>query len=275
MRPLLLSGTRLSEADLLLDVATNSAPAVQFERSIKFSTQGIAWDRFLLGMAGDAFDLAATHHLATRLGMPDDLQEALDTAYQPPSTVLLGFERAGSRYTYKLYLEFWGQLVSQVRRSGAQSAPLLLNIGFKWDLQDPGGTATTAYTCYPMLTVPRILERIGPLIPEREFLLTETARELVLAAARNAEVADFVYMEAVEAGVRHSFDLNLYKGNLIMMDVGYRLTRLAHQLCPDQSVHLLEHVGGCPLGHVSAGMDRAGDPFLTVYFEDELPKPGP
>jgi hypothetical protein len=66
-----------------------------------------------------------------------------------------------------------------------------------------------------------------------------------------------------------AFDLNLYEASLRVAAIDTWLAKLAQAVRVDRAllVRLLNAAGPGLLGHVSAGVSRRGEGFLTVYFE--------
>jgi hypothetical protein len=81
-----------------------------------------------------------------------------------------------------------------------------------------------------------------------------------------------VYVEAAEEGnPRRSFDLNFYKAGLRVGDLRAPLSRLCDRYSIEDArlASLLEQSGTRPFGHLSGGVGREAEDFLTVYYEIE------
>ncbi len=79
-----------------------------------------------------------------------------------------------------------------------------------------------------------------------------------------------LYLEVSEHGnPRSSFDIKLYKSGMLVADAAAQLLQAgAFFDVPPQLVdEQLQLLGPCPLGHLSSGLDRHGQPFLSVYAE--------
>ena len=93
-----------------------------------------------------------------------------------------------------------------------------------------------------------------------------------LAAGRIRQDNSFVYVNAVEEGnPRNSFDLNFYKAGLRVGDLYPMLSVLCERYAIPRSQldELNAEAGSRPFGHLSGGIGRDGQDFLTVYYEIE------
>jgi hypothetical protein len=81
-----------------------------------------------------------------------------------------------------------------------------------------------------------------------------------------------VYVEAAEQGnPRRSFDLNFYKVGLRVGELRAPLSRLckSYSIPSAKLEALLAQSAARPFGHLSGGLGRKGEDFLTVYYEIE------
>jgi hypothetical protein len=94
------------------------------------------------------------------------------------------------------------------------------------------------------------------------------------ATARPGEL--FLYVETDEEGdPRRSFDINLYKSELRMRDIDSSLRGLGQHygLADAEFLPLIARIGPHLLGHVSGGLDRAGNDATTLYYETQALDP--
>lgn len=253
----------------LIQGAREMSADFQLERSLKLVSQGVHWNRFLLGTEARSINADELRAYARRIGMPSILLTSIEDHYADASTLLIGFEQQDSRIIYKLYLEFWDQVVQKMRNTRSNE-PLLLNLGFKWDREDKMVSTVTHYYYHPLLTVNHILVKIRAIFEAKESTLREVIEAIVLQAARKVAHPSFTYMEATEPNQRHSFDLNIYQADLSLSDIQSNLVTITG-LMGTQQTSLHDHFkryGTCTLGHISGGYDRQGAPFITIYYED-------
>lgn len=253
----------------LLDQARGLCADFSCERSVKLSPNKAAWDRFLLGVDAQSVDKLRLGELLQDLGVPLSLRPDILERYGRPSALLLGFEQSGERTLYKLYFEYWDQLVEQVKREDNPGLPKLLNLGFKWDKRAALHVATTEYWCHPLLNVNQILDRVRHIVSGLPPPLTQATIDIILTAARHVNSPSFTYMEASEVNGRSSFDLKLYQAELQLADIRNQFHDMANVLGIDRAaLRPFEQYHCCPLGHLSAGIGRNNEPFVTLYFED-------
>lgn len=264
------AGPARDAANALLRSAMKVAAEPGFERSVKLDPDGAYWNRFLLGIEAAETSRNAVLEFAREVGIPRTLEGSLMEHYRNPSSVLIGFEQHGTRLLYKVYLEFWNHVVMQVEGAGDRFAPILLNIGFKWDIRDRRTHTTTRYVCHPLLTPPTILRRLRALMTECPPEVVSALEAIVNKCSGRVAQPSFVYMEAEEPGQRLSFDLNLYQADLPLAEIADPMATLHAVLCPahDGFEEAFNRSRFGTAGHLSGGTDRRGQPFVTLYFED-------
>jgi len=93
---------------------------------------------------------------------------------------------------------------------------------------------------------------------------------LVRLAAQRGPAAAFKYIEASEGGnPRRSFDLNLYSANLRLREVFPIVAGLGlhYRIAPAILAQRVAAAGEGIFGHISAGLDRQGRDFFSLYYE--------
>ena len=243
-----------------------------FEKSFKMSPGRVSGDRVILGVPSALVAPAAFVKLCRELGMPKTHLSQFQARLPEANTVGFGFEgsaRGGG--SFKVYLEFWDRVRQRVQQDPRNVAPVPLFVGYKWPAGS-GKTSVAEYTCHPLLSIEAISSRLQALY-ERDSPSGAAAREIMaLAAARIRSDDSFVYVEAAEKGnPRRSFDVNFYKAGLRVADVRPALSRLRARYAIDAGKFesLLDECAARPFGHLSGGLGRDGEDFLTVYYEIE------
>lgn len=257
----------------LLDKVRALGAGFGFEKSFKLSAAGLQDERLILGVRSRAVDPQALVGVCRSIGMPKEYLEEFVRVLPEANTVGFGYEGNGAAGgAFKVYLEFWERLRARVLRDPGNRAPAELFLGFKWQGQDPKRRAIARYTCYPLLSTAAIASRMEALYAGGGQPSLAAARALLEAAALRAPGDSFVYVEAAEEGnPRRSFDLNLYKAGLMVRGLRPVLASLApaYGIAAAELEEMLERAGGQPLGHLSGGVGRDGQDFLTVYYELE------
>jgi len=245
-----------------------------FEKSFKLARKSLREDRVILGVRSALATPEALLGACRDIGMPQPYLDAFARELGGANTVGFGYEGDGHGGVYKVYLEFWEKLRERVLRDPANREPALLFLGFKWEAGEGGRAALARYTCHPLLSVRGILARLEALYEARsESPSLGAARAILALAVRRIGGDDsFVYVEAGEEGnPRKSFDLNFYKAGLRVRDLLPALSAL----CREYSIAAAElervetQAGGRAFGHLSGGLGRDGQDFLTVYYELE------
>jgi len=243
-----------------------------FEKSFKMSPASLLDERVILGVRTALAAPAALLEVCRGLGMPEAQLAQFAAQLAESNTVGFGFERGARGASFKVYLEFWDRLRRRIEREPRNVEPALLFLGFKWDAGGSGPAIVARYTCHPRLSVKGIARRLAGLSGNDSASLAAAQRILQLAAARLAGGDSFVYVEAEEEGnPRRSFDLNFYKVGLCVADLRAPLRSLqeAYGIPHADFETLLDRCAARPFGHLSGGLGRAREDFLTVYYELE------
>jgi hypothetical protein len=243
-----------------------------FEKSFKLNAGSAQGERVILGVRTERAPRKALLRICRELGMSKAHLEQFEALLPEANTVGFGFEGGSKGGAYKVYLEFWERMVQRLRRDPTNRAPRVLFLGYKWPVRGGGRTAIAEYTCHPLLAIEAIARRLAALYPGDSPSLGAAQEILQLAAARLGPNDSFVYVEAAEEGnPRRSFDLNFYKVGLRVGDLRGPLSRLCerYSIKGAQLESLLEQSGARPFGHLSGGLGREGEDFLTVYYEIE------
>lgn len=261
----------LNECTQLTELIEDAGLPYGREDSFKLLPARLLEGRTLLGIRTAELNLNKLQNIASTLGMPPLYAPLLAELFPRSNMVFVGVESSPGGTVWKVYLELWEALRQRIRaHPGGAPEPGLLNVGVKWQ-RSSGMHCRADYLCYPLLSTAGILGRIrqlyrGAPAPTASGMLEQLVR---LAAQRRAQ-ASFLYVEVGEdQGERQSFDLNLYKADLRMGDVQSLIDDLGrHFRCPEARLStLMAPIQAHPLGHVSAGFDRHGREFTTIYHE--------
>jgi len=243
-----------------------------FEKSFKLSAGNVQAERVILGVRAERTPRAALLRICRELGMSKAHLEQFEARLPEANTMGFGFEGGREGGAYKVYLEFWDRVVQRVRLDRANPAPQLLFLGYKWPVGGGGKSALAEYTCHPLLSIEAIARRLAALCPGGSPSLAAALEILQLAAARLGPDDSFVYVKAAEEGnPRRSFDLNFYKAGLRVADLRPTLSRLgeSYSIAGARLESLLDACAARPFGHLSGGLGREAEDFLTVYYEIE------
>ena len=243
-----------------------------FEKSFKMGPGGLRDDRLILGVRTRLAGAAALLDVCRSIDMPPEYLAQFESRLAEANTAGFGFEGDEHGGVYKAYLEFWEPLWQRVQREPDDTSPALLFLGFKWGVRDAARRALARYTCHPLLPVPAIRRRLDALYEAQPGSPSlHAAREILALAAARVGGDSFVYVEAEEEGnPRRSFDLNFYKARLRVADLRPALRGLGERYAIASSFEdVMRQAGDRPFGHLSGGVGRDGDDFLTVYYEIE------
>ena len=233
-----------------------------------------------MGIAPAYWSPALLSSLSTVLNMPAVLQMQFIAALSRANFLGLGFEQGEHDCSYKAYIEY--PLLVRASGSSDQVAPVLQYQGFKWHPENPDIFVVTDYLWRPRLSRAGIAQQLERHLAQLSLPMIATLLQHVLnQAALRLDAAELIYLEVAEPGTsRVSVDLNVYGAGLTVAQFTPALNAIVAQLGLDMQTvaQVLAHDGSQLLGHVSAGCDRNGRDFLTVYFDqksDEGLKPRP
>ena len=244
-----------------------------FERSFKILKRTMLKNRFLLGIKRITLKEESDKkilNICERIEMPGDLLEVFKENLAAANIVLFGFEGNGKTSILKAYLEFGGRVREAFRENPDNPQPFPIHLGFKWDTADKTKRTLARYTCYPAISVESILERILIICEgDKQRACFDIAKGVLYLALTRIGPDKFLYVEVNEENnPRRSFDLNLYRAGL---EVG-ELYPLLLKACQHYSIapHYF-HAGYDEateklFGHLSGGVDREGNDFLTFYY---------
>lgn len=255
-------------ANRLLQLVANIA-LQGIERSIKFAPGQFLHERFLVGIAPAQWSGALLSGLSTDLLMPAGLQEQFAAALGRANFLGLGFEQGEHACGYKAYIEY--PLLVLASGSNDQVAPVLQYQGFKWIPGQPDQFLVTDYLWRPRLSLAGIAQQFEHHLGQSSSpAITTLLRQVLNEAALRQDAAEFIFLEVAEPDSRRqSVDLNIYSAGLLVAQFIPQLYALAAQFGLNQQAvsQVLERDKQQVLGHVSAGCDRHGRDFLTVYFD--------
>lgn len=242
-----------------------------YERSFKMLQGRLLANRFLLAINSSDLTPGQLLDVCRRLDMPARYADAFQAHLADANTVFLGFEDNEPDCLYKVYLEFWEKVKSDLRGKSAPHEPMLLHLGFKWNTDDNARGAVSRYLCHPMLEVESVLQRLSDVYHgDEDNASLRIAQDLLALAAARSRGGSFIYVEVSEEGSpRKSFDINLYKAGLRLREIASWLSRMRdHYSIPAQRFdRLYQLVGDRLFGHLAGGLGRDGKDFLTVYYE--------
>lgn len=245
-----------------------------YERSFKLLPGRLLANRYLLGVDLKDINSDQLRTICQRLNMPEDFARSFNEQLPDANLVFVGFEDNPPHGTYKIYLEFWERVKSEVQSTPTSLTPKLLHLGFKWSVEDNSQRTMSRYLCYPLLSNEAILQRMADIYFGHEDCVSrKVATEIVAFAASRAEAAPFIYLEVLEEGSRRrSFDINLYSAMLTLNDIHPALIQLRdHFAIPSSTFDRLSRLT-CDqlLGHLSGGISQNGDEFATIYYEASI-----
>lgn len=265
-----LSGADAAWADALVRLV-NGIPLFGVEKSVKLGPGELLRDRFLLGLKPEAWPRVQLEQLRDALAMPAHSYASMRADLNRANFLGLAYESGPEQRIFKTYVEFPVPARRLPGPTPGSVAAHLIYHGYKWDPDRAAETALTRYWWAPELTLPEIAHNITRHQAAIGRAEVRGAVEAIVAlAAQRCDARRFQYIEAREGeNPRVSYDLNIYPAQLTLADAAAPLHAAARALAVDEAAlaNLLAEAGDRLLGHVSAGTDRRGRDFLTLYYE--------
>jgi hypothetical protein len=266
---------------LILELVEGLDISYSLERSFKVSGNALLGNRFLLAINKTRIAQEKRHSqivgVCRRMGMPDEFLQAFMRDLPDADTVDFGFEENQRDRVYKVYLDFLSKWRKEVSGTPKEGDPFLMFLGYKWDARDPGKRALTRYVWYPSISFQRIKENFSEIFQGREHLEPlQIAKDLMDIVSKRTTHDNVYYLDVKEENnPRRSFDLNTYKAGLRLKEIYPLLARTArHYSIPADALHTLYNpIRTKGFGHLSGGISRGGNDFLTFYYGlDEIVK---
>lgn len=233
-----------------------------YERSIKLARGKLIANRYMIAFEAG---LLTRDHIADafrKLRIDGRAKAEIESNLAHTNLMLLGFEEEARTASYKVYLEL------KTDRCGVKDHPQLKHLGYKWQIGREADFRRAKYLWFPNLCWPTQIDR-----PIAEILNDRSTPAAIFVNQVLVDIRDtkrmIAYIESSEEGSpRRAFDLNLYELELSID----RFAQSIQQMCESYSLNRvelqrwIEIVRGKKLGHVSAGIDRFGQDFVTLYY---------
>ncbi|QOV21157.1 hypothetical protein [Anabaenopsis elenkinii] len=260
------------KAYLIFDTLESLNLQFRLEASWKLTKNRLHKNRFILAIPRAENLSNKFLYFCQKMDMPNKYIEIFQQNLSQASVVYFGFEGNEVSCIYKVYLEFWDQVVNKItNKSEPTETTALLGLGFKWNALDNTKGVISTYTCYPLLSVAGILNRISSIYQGYNHSHPgEIVQELINFAAERVNDNPFIYLEVSEENnPRKSFDLNFYQANIPLQDIEHYLGKIRqhYEINAHSFNYFYQQIGSKNLGHLSGGIDRQGKDFLTIYYE--------
>jgi hypothetical protein len=261
------------EGRRLLGLIESLDVAPVLERSFKMLPGRLLTNRYLWGFKRDSLTEASARRLpdvCAALRMPDQLVTMFREHIGDANIVFFGLEDDDGATRAKAYLEFGDRLARQMATRPDARDPLLIYLGFKWEMDGARRASLARYTCHPGLSARDMVERMREAFyGSASSGSFDIARAMVEQGAARVGEQRFLYFETTEDdNPRHSFDINLYNARLRLEEIYPLLLRACqHFAISSEAFHrAYATVRAAQFGHVTGGIDRHGHDFLSLYF---------
>jgi hypothetical protein len=188
--------------------------------------------------------------------------------------LLLGFDLNNEKPIYKVYLEYWDQILAQLPYDRRSEQAQLMHRGFKWECLEPTKFNITDYHFLPLDTKLDVERQVSQSFAHASSNCLQAAQSIIDKAyerlASSHSASKFTFLQVSEAGNdRNSFDINLYPANLTVGNIEAEVLELANHLQIDKDLvtRLMDLTRNKTLGHISSGQGRDGQEYFCVYYE--------
>lgn len=266
-------------SDILHSFAESLRVPYGFERSVKLCHGRVLDQRYLLSLHKSSLGQEARTRLMAlgeRLNAPKDALAQLLEELPAADVVHLGFEpldveKAAGRALCKIYLEF----ANRARMAMAPSqprpqpdTPTLVHKALKWQCHYPHRSAITYYWLKAAtLAESRIKQQLTNTIESQP--VADAVQQVVSRALQRSPFNGFMWLDVEESdSQRRSLDFNLYDADLKLQEIQSVITPLAShfRIAKPELENWFAANGRKALGHIAGGINREGEPFITIYF---------
>ena len=266
----------IESGQAMLKYVENLNATIEMERSFKIKKGSILPNRFLAGMSKESLGdnaLKNVEDVIRGMNIPQDLLESFEADFPASDYVHFGFEENVKGITYKTYLEFYENIKNSSPGRQESSDHVLLHRGLKWNPENNVKGNITDYNWFPNLSITGMAERLRKLVkPDKYDSLYKAVKGILDLASHKVFFNDVLYQEVSEKeNSRKSFDINFYRADISVSELYPFLVELCGYYSIPLSVFLsfYETVKDKKFGHISGGMDREGESFVTVYYGAE------
>lgn len=252
--------------DIIALVARLGAP-YGLERSVKIAPGHLFDDRCLISLHRSALGERPAERLlqlCRELAIPTGFAAQLPAALDGADIVHFGHEGGARATVRKVYFEY----AARARRAMQAGEPVLVHLAYKWTPQQPNEAAVTRYTWAPCRTGQEIEAKLRALLPEAPRALGSALR-LVSRLALPTEPGPVMMMEVEETGnPRRSCDLNVYDAELRVAAISDLIAAAAADFAipAARMREVFDRAADVALGHLSSGIGRDGQEFVTIYY---------
>ena len=238
------------------------------ERSVKIMPGRVADDRCLISVGRGALGQAPLDTLlriGQELGMPADVAAALPAALDRADVVHFGYEAGDLHETYKMYFEYASD--ARAAMMASNPVPVLVHLAYKWASAHPDGVITR-YKWLPCRKRADVDAKLRELVPIGQApRALACALDLLSKAGPSAEAGELLLMEVEDVGnPRRSCDLNVYDAGLRLSDIADLLNAALRDFQVPTAESIFAVSAAKALGHLSAGVGKNGEEFVTIYF---------
>ena len=243
-----------------LYLLVRNLPLNGYEQSFKMLPGSLLSDRFLTGIACSNIAMEDVKFIAESLVTPAAFASAISQDWHDASFFHIGFEQGQQSASYKLYLEF----------PKGKCKPLY--VGYKWNPEDHTQQTITHYSQPEPAKLSRLLEKVASVYEKSDEKLTALVQKIIVLAADkctdSGTAEALLLVEVREQNTpRYSFDINLYESNLRVSDLAQILEELREYfgIAESEFEKIMTRTRDHLAGHLSGGIDRHGNAFLTLY----------
>jgi hypothetical protein len=256
--------------DLIRLVGRLHAP-YGIERSVKVVPDGLLDDRCLISIHKAALGPLPAERLVEmgrELDMPARFADGLSTVLEDADIVHFGHEGGPGFDVRKIYFEY----ASRARRAMAMTSaePVLVHLAYKWGPRGTGGGSVARYSWVPCRTRHQVEGRLRALFSAGGApRALRSALSLVSRVGPLADAGQLIMMEVEEHGnPRRSCDLNVYDCELRLGEIEDLVTATTQDFAvpPSRARAVFGRAWQLALGHLSAGVGRDGEEFVTFYY---------
>ena len=240
------------------------------EKSFKMSSESLLENRFIIAIHQPNKNQRQIINSCHKMGMPETCLESFKNYLPKANLVYFGLEEQAEYCVYKVYLEFWSQYLHKRSTIPGYNQHVTLHIGYKWNAEDNTQNTIARYTLHPDLSLDQILQRVTNIYQDHPDTNACTIAKKIININAKVEGSLFNFLEVEEEkNPRKSFDINLYEAGLLMNDIHdeLRQAQIFYNISDDRFNALYQNIQHKKFGHLSGGIDKFDNDFMTFYYE--------
>lgn len=227
------------------------------QHSVKIANQLINPNRVLFGVQSHSISFSKLRDILRQMSFPDMNIYQVESLYYTSHEIGFGLEKHGDVLNYRMYFEkkYRYEDWAKLQERNPQLAPLF--VAYKWD-ENSQSTIFTKYSAVNYKDKDDLIAKVGEL---SKFVPMQ-----IIAEVNRSDNASFLLHAYDSSTPRNSYDLKFENSDFFMDSFDF--SDIENFFEVKNLKDKLEKYKSLPINHVAGGIDKKGNPFFTLYFEE-------